>query len=74
MSLKMCRPGTMRHQGLIEICHMQGKFKVSLHHESCLSRAAHTDALKKSQNYFFVDMVKTSNLLLSITREISEGT
>lgn len=44
LSLKMCRPGTMRHQGLMEICHMQGKFKVSLHHESCLSRAAHTDA------------------------------
>ena len=40
----MCRPGTMRHQGLMEICHMQGKFKVSLHHESCLSRAAHTGA------------------------------
>ena len=44
LSLKMCRPGTIRHQGLMEICHMQGKFTVSLHHESFLSRAAHTDA------------------------------
>ena len=73
MSLKMCRPGTMRHQGLIEICHMQGKFKVSLHHESCLSRAAHTDANPRI-TFSLIDMVKTCNLLLSITREISEGT
>lgn len=62
MSLKMCRPGTMRHQGLIEICHMQGKFKVSLHHESCLSRAAHTDAnpkllfLRHGENLLFITL------------------
>ena len=40
----MCRPGTVRHQGLMEIRHIQGKFKVSSHHKFRLSRAAHTDA------------------------------